>query len=92
MNRRFVSISLALSLSVCLSLVPPLSIAQTSAANASALPRLVHFGGVVGDLNENPLSGGTNLGGRADASWIGPEDARQCLLENRSSECTYHVK
>jgi hypothetical protein len=63
MNCRFVSISLALSLSVCLSLVSPLSTAQTSAPNVSAMPRLVPFDCMVRDCNKNPLSGGTKLGG-----------------------------
>jgi hypothetical protein len=35
----------------------PLAIAQTPARTASALPRLVRFGGTVKDLNGNPLTG-----------------------------------
>jgi hypothetical protein len=56
MNRRFVALSLAVSLCMSLSLVPPAA-AQASAATASALPRLIRFGGVVKDLNGNPLTG-----------------------------------
>jgi hypothetical protein len=44
----------------CLALVlslTPLTVAQTSAQTASALPRLVRFGGTVKDLNGNPLTG-----------------------------------
>jgi hypothetical protein len=37
--------------------VAPLAIAQTSAQTASALPRLVRFGGTVKDLNGSPLTG-----------------------------------
>jgi hypothetical protein len=43
-------------LSLALSLTP-LAVAQTSAQTASALPRLVRFGGTVKDLNGNPLTG-----------------------------------
>ena len=43
-------------LSLVLSLTQ-LSIAQTPAQTASALPRLVRFGGTVKDLNGNPLTG-----------------------------------
>src|SRR5580700_10983584 len=39
-----------------LSLVP-MTLAQTPAQTASALPRLVRFGGVVKDLDGNPLTG-----------------------------------
>jgi hypothetical protein len=35
----------------------PLTVAQTSTQTASALPRLVRFGGTVKDLNGNPLTG-----------------------------------
>jgi hypothetical protein len=35
----------------------PLTIAQTSAQTASALPRLVRFGGTVKDVNGNPMTG-----------------------------------
>ena len=62
MNRPFVSILLALSLSVFLWPVP-LSMAQTSTA-VSVLRR------------PGPL-GGINLGGRADTGSIGPDDVRQ---------------
>ncbi len=44
----------------CLVLIPsltPFTVAQTSAQTASALPRLVRFGGTVKDLNGNPLTG-----------------------------------
>ncbi|MGA6986579.1 MAG: hypothetical protein WBZ01_11040, partial [Terriglobales bacterium] len=34
-----------------------LTVAQTSSQTASALPRLVRFGGTVKDLNGNPLTG-----------------------------------
>jgi hypothetical protein len=44
----FLSLMLALT---------PLTIAQTPAPTASALPRLVRFGGAVKDLNGNPLTG-----------------------------------
>src|SRR6202050_4150374 len=47
-------LSLVLSLS-------PLTVAQTSAQTASALPRLVRFGGTAKDLNSNPLSGVVNV-------------------------------
>jgi hypothetical protein len=43
-------------LSLTLSLVP-LTLAQTTTETASALPRLVRFGGTVKDLNGNPLTG-----------------------------------
>jgi hypothetical protein len=43
-------------LSLSLSLVQ-LTVAQTTAETASALPRLVRFGGTVKDLNGNPLTG-----------------------------------
>jgi len=43
-------------LSLILSLVP-LTVAQSTAETASALPRLVRFGGTVKDLNGNPMSG-----------------------------------
>src|ERR1039458_5092179 len=43
-------------LSLVLSLTP-LTVAQTSAQTASALPRLVRFGGTVKDFNGNPLAG-----------------------------------
>jgi hypothetical protein len=43
-------------LSLALSQVPP-TVAQTTAETASALPRLVRFGGTVKDLNGNPLTG-----------------------------------
>jgi hypothetical protein len=92
MNCRFVSISLALSLPVCLSLVPQLSTAQTSAPNVSDMPRLVPFDCLVRDCNKNPLSGGTKLWRGDDTDWIGPDGARQCVLEDRSSEWTYHLK
>jgi hypothetical protein len=42
--------------SLLLSLVP-LTVAQTTADTASALPRLVRFGATVKDLNGNPLTG-----------------------------------
>jgi len=42
--------------SLLLSLVP-VTVAQTTAETASALPRLVRFGGIVKDLNGNPLTG-----------------------------------
>ncbi len=45
-----VFLSLALSLT-------PLTLAQTSTETASALPRLVRFGGTVKDLNSNALTG-----------------------------------
>jgi hypothetical protein len=55
MNRRLVSLSILFSLSVGLSAIRlP---AQTSPATASALPRLVRFGGTAKDLNGNPLTG-----------------------------------
>ncbi len=56
MNRRFAALSLALCLSLCLSLATS-AMAQTSTATPSALPRLLRFGGVVKDLNGNPLTG-----------------------------------
>jgi hypothetical protein len=43
-------------LSLVLSLTP-LTVAQTSTQTASALPRLVRFGGTVKDLNDSPLTG-----------------------------------
>ena len=43
-------------LSLVLSLVP-VTVAQTTAETTSALPRLVRFGGIVRDLNGNPLTG-----------------------------------
>jgi trimeric autotransporter adhesin len=43
-------------LSLALSLAP-FTFAQTSAQAASALPRLIRFGGAVKDLNGNPLTG-----------------------------------
>jgi hypothetical protein len=43
-------------LSLVLSPVP-LTVAQTAAETASGLPRLVRFGGIVKDLNGNPLTG-----------------------------------
>ncbi len=43
-------------LSLILSLAP-LTVAQTSTQTASALPRLVRFGGTVKDLNGTPLTG-----------------------------------
>jgi hypothetical protein len=43
-------------LSLLLSLAP-LTVAQTAAETASALPRLVRFSGTVKDLNGNPLTG-----------------------------------
>jgi hypothetical protein len=43
-------------LALVLSLTP-LTVAQTSSQTASALPRLVRFGGTVKDLNGNPLTG-----------------------------------
>jgi len=43
-------------LSLALSLTP-LTVAQTFSQNASALPRLVRFGGTAKDLNGNPLIG-----------------------------------
>jgi hypothetical protein len=43
-------------LSLALSLVPR-TVAQTSTQTASALPRLVRFGGTVKDLNGKPLTG-----------------------------------
>ena len=42
--------------SLLLSLVP-VTVAQTTAETASALPRLVRFGGTVKDLNGNPMTG-----------------------------------
>ncbi len=55
MNRRLVSLSILFSLSVGLSAIRlP---AQTSATTASALPRLVRFGGTAKDMNGNPLTG-----------------------------------
>jgi len=45
---------------ICLSLVQ-LTLAQTSTATASALPRLVRFGGTVKDPNGNPLTGVTGI-------------------------------
>ena len=42
--------------SLLLSLVP-VTVAQTTAETASALPRLVRFGGAVKDLNGNPMTG-----------------------------------
>jgi len=51
-----VKILRALCLSLCLSLVTS-AMAQTSIATPSALPHLVRFGGVVKDLNGNPLTG-----------------------------------
>jgi hypothetical protein len=43
-------------LSMTVSLVP-LTVAQTTAETASALPRLVRFSGATKDLNGNPLTG-----------------------------------
>ncbi len=51
---------IACVITVWLSLVvalTPLVVAQTSSQTASALPRLVRFGGTVKDLNGNPLTG-----------------------------------
>src|SRR5271154_4358884 len=56
MNRRFVLVSLAAYLFLVLSVVP-LAAGQTQTATASALPRLVRFGGVVKDIKGNPLTG-----------------------------------
>src|SRR5580700_2015348 len=56
MNRHFASVSFAVCLFLCLSLVP-LSAAQNPTSTASALPRLVRFGGVVKELDGNPLTG-----------------------------------
>lgn len=47
---------MAVWLSLVVSLTP-LVVAQTSSQTASALPRLVRFGGTVKDLNGNPLTG-----------------------------------
>jgi hypothetical protein len=47
---------LGVFLSLLLSLTP-LTVAQTSTQAASALPRIVRFGGTVKDLNGNPLTG-----------------------------------
>jgi hypothetical protein len=55
MNRRLAFLSLVLCLSLGLLQVP--SAAQTPTATASALPRLVRFGGTAKDLNGNPLTG-----------------------------------
>ncbi len=54
MNRRFASVSLAAFLFLCVSAVPH-TLAQTQ--SASALPRLVRFGGVVRNPNGTPLTG-----------------------------------
>jgi len=56
MKRRLVSVSLAAYLFLVVSWIP-VAIGQTQSATASALPRLVRFGGVVKDVNGNPLSG-----------------------------------
>ena len=54
MNRRFASVSLAAILFVCVPAVPR-TLAQTQ--SASALPRLVRFGGVLRSANGTPLTG-----------------------------------
>src|SRR5579863_10036291 len=56
MKRRFAFVPLALCLSLCMSLVPAAD-AQTQTSTAAALPRLIRFGGMVKDLNGNPLTG-----------------------------------
>jgi hypothetical protein len=55
MNTRITCVVVGL-LSLALSLVPR-TLAQTSTESASALPRLVRFGGTAKDLNGNPLTG-----------------------------------
>jgi hypothetical protein len=55
MKLRFACLAVGL-LSVALPLVQ-VTLAQTPTAAASALPRLVRFGGTVKDLNGNPLTG-----------------------------------
>jgi hypothetical protein len=55
MKLSFVCVVVAF-LSLALSLTP-LTVAQAPAPTASALPRLVRFGGTVKDLNGSPLSG-----------------------------------
>ena len=55
MNRHCASVALAVCLSLCLSLVPPV-VGQTSTTTAS-LPRLVRFGGVLGNANGTPVTG-----------------------------------
>jgi hypothetical protein len=54
MNRRFASASLAVSLFLCLCVIPQ-AVAQTQNA-ASTLPRLIRFGGVVRNPNGSPLT------------------------------------
>jgi hypothetical protein len=55
MKFRIAAVTVALlSLALCLT---PLTVAQTAAQTVSALPRLVRFGGIVKDVNGNPLTG-----------------------------------
>ena len=51
-----IACTLVASLTLALSIAQP-TVAQTSTQTASALPRLVRFGGTVKDLNGSPLSG-----------------------------------
>jgi hypothetical protein len=59
MKRRIVWVVVAF-LSLALSQTP-LTAAQTSPQTASALPRLVRFGGTVKDLNGNPVTGAVGI-------------------------------
>jgi hypothetical protein len=51
-----IACALVASLTLALSMAQP-TVAQTSTQTASALPRLVRFGGTVKDLNGSPLTG-----------------------------------
>src|SRR5271167_2471184 len=57
MKRHFVVLSLMLCWAMMQLSIVPASFAQTSTQTASALPRLVRFGGTAKDGNGNPLTG-----------------------------------
>jgi len=61
MKRHFVALSLVLCWTMIQLSIVPASFAQTSTQTASALPRLVRFGGIVKDGNANPLTGVVGL-------------------------------
>jgi hypothetical protein len=61
MKRHFVALSLVLCWTMVQLSIVPASFAQTSTQTASALPRLVRFGGIVKDGNANPLTGVVGL-------------------------------
>ena len=61
MKRHFVVLSLMLCWAMMQLSIVPASFAQTSTQTASALPRLVRFGGTAKDGNGNPLTGVVGL-------------------------------